>query len=635
MSAPPGAEEKRRLLAQLLQRRAARAARFPLSFAQQRLWFLHRFDPASPLYNMPVAYRLHGALDAGALQRALGEVVRRHEALRTVFTAEDGEAAQADAPPGDWRLPADDLSALDPAERGAEVRRRAREDALRPFDLEAGPLFRARLLRCGPEEHVLLLCVHHAVADGWSMEVLVRELEALYGAFAAGLPSPLPEPPIQYADWALWQRERLAGPPLERLVDFWRERLAGAPATLELPTDRPRPAAQSFRGSAVPFALDAAATHGLRALARDTESTLFTVLLTGFQLLLARYAGTEDVVVGTPVAGRTRRETEGVVGLFVNTLALRTRLDGDPAFAELVARVREMLLGAHDHQELPFEKLVGELRVERSLSHAPVFQVMFSLQGLPRPFRLGGVRAVPLEAVCETAKFDLSLMLQEEGGAVSGYLEYAADLFDRSTAERMLEHLRVLLHAAADDPALPLSRVPLLPPAERRRLLEDWNRTGRAYPPAAAHELFAAQARRTPDAVAVQCGAERLTYAELHRRAGRLAGALRHRGVGPESRVGICMERSAEMVAAVLGTLLAGAAYVPLDPSHPAERIAWVLEDAGVRVVLAQARTAAGLPEFAGEIVVCDGTPLPPAPSPARGEGENDTAALTPRPPLP
>ncbi|HEU0077431.1 MAG TPA: condensation domain-containing protein, partial [Longimicrobiaceae bacterium] len=606
MSATPGAEEKRRLLAQLLKQKAARATRFPLSFAQQRLWFLYQFDPASPLYNMPVAFRLHGPLDAGALERALAEIVRRHEVLRTTFSAEDGEPAQVVAPPGPWRLATDDLSALDGAERDAEVRRRAREDALRPFDLAAGPLFRGELLRLGPDEHVLLLCVHHVASDGWSMEVLARELAALYEAFAAGRPSPLPEPPIQYADFTLWQRERLGGPLLERQVEFWKERLAGAPAVLELPTDRPRPAAQSFRGAAATFALDAATTQKLHRLARGGEATLFMTLLAGFQLLLARYAGTEDVVVGTPIAGRTRRETEGLIGLFVNTLALRTDLSGDPTFLELVGRVREMLLEAHAHQELPCEKLVGELRVERSLSHAPVFQVLFSLQGLPRPFRLGGVRAAPLDPVFETAKFDLSLQLQEEGAAISGFLEYAVDLFDPSTAERMLGHLRVLLEAVADDPALPVSRVPLVDAPERRRLLEEWNRTGRAYAPGTVHALIAAQAARTPEAVAVVFEGEALSYAGLDRRAGLLAEELRRRGVGPESRVGIFMERSAGLVVALLGVLRAGGAYVPLDPSYPPERLAYMLADSGVPVLLTQERLLGRVPSYDGEIVCVD-----------------------------
>ncbi|HEU0076848.1 MAG TPA: condensation domain-containing protein, partial [Longimicrobiaceae bacterium] len=415
---PPGqglsAEEKRRLLGQLLQRRAARATRFPLSFAQQRLWFLHQLDPASPLYNMFSVFRLRGPLDAAALERAFAEIVRGHEVLRTTFPAEAGEPVQVVSPAGSWRLEVEEQGAPGEGEREAGVQRRVQAEAVRPFDLAAGPLFRVLLLRCAPEEHVLFLGVHHIVADGWSMEVLFRELDAVYAAFLRGEPSPLAEPPIQYADYAVWQRERLRGPVLEELLEYWREELAGAPATLELPTDRPRPAAQSFRGATLPVSLDAGLTQELHGVARREGGTLFMALLAAFGVLLARYAGQEDVVVGTPIAGRTRPETERLIGLFINTLALRIDLSGDPDFPELVGQVRESVLGAQAHQELPFEKLVEELRVERSLSHGPVFQVLLSMEGLPRPFEIGGVRAVPFPAESGTSKFDLSLVLQEE-----------------------------------------------------------------------------------------------------------------------------------------------------------------------------------------------------------------------------
>ncbi len=472
------AEEKRRLLAQLLQQKAARPSHFPLSFAQQRLWFLNQFDPGTSLYNMPMAFRLRGPLDAAALERALGEIVRRHEVLRTTFSTVEGEPVQVVAPPGPWTLPVEEVDE-------AEVRRRLHAEAARPFDLEAGPLFRGTLLRCGPGEHVILLCMHHVVSDGLSMEVLCRELAALYDAFGRGERSPLPELPIQYADFAVWQRERLRGPVLERQLAYWKEKLAGAPAVLELPVDRPRPASQSFRGATVPFALEAGPTQKLHRLARREGATLFMVLLTAFKLFLSRYARQEDVVVGTPMAGRTRRETEGLIGLFMNTLALRTDLSGDPVFPELLRRVRETLLGAHDHQELPFEKLVGELSVERSLSHAPVFQAMLSTQGLPRAFDLGGVRAEPLIDDAGTSKFDFTLVLVEEGGGLTGFLEYATDLFDRSTAERMLRHFVALAEAVGDGPDRRVSDLPLLSAPERRRLLEEWGRAERLdLPPA-------------------------------------------------------------------------------------------------------------------------------------------------------
>ncbi|MEW5925955.1 MAG: amino acid adenylation domain-containing protein [Gemmatimonadota bacterium] len=626
--------EKRRLLAQILQQKAARATRFPLSFAQQRLWFLYQLDPASPLYNMFSASRLHGPLDAGALGRALAEIVRRHEALRTTFVAEEGEPVQVIAPPGSWRLESEDLGGRDEAEREAEVRRRVQAEATRPFDL-AGPLFRARLLRVGPEEHVLLLCVHHVVSDGWSMEVLTRELDALYTAFARGEPSPLPEPPLQYADFAVWQRERLRGPGLEPHLAFWRERLAGAPAVLELPTDRPRPAAQSFRGASLPVELGAGLTQALHGLARREGCTLFVTLLAAFQVLLARYAGVEDVVVGVPIAGRTRRETEGLIGLFVNTLPLRVDLSGDPVFTELAGRVRESLLGAHAHQELPFDKLVEELRVERSLGHNPVFQVLLSPQGLARPFEFGGVRAVPFAAESGTSKFDLSLVLQEDDSALFGYLEFSTDLFEAATAERMRGHLRTLLEQAAADPGRRISELPLLSPGERRRVVQEWNATDRprpAGPP--VHELVAEQARRRPDAPAVVAGGAALTYAGLDARADRLAAHLRERGAGPETRVGVLLERTPELVVAQLAVLKAGAAYLPIDPSVPDERIAFMLADAAAPLVLASVATAVRVESFGSEVVRVD-TPHPPAPSPTRGEGENDTSEFKGREALP
>ncbi len=601
------AEEKRRRLEQLLKQKATRATRFPLSFAQHRLWFLYQFDPASPLYNLPVALRLSGPLRVEALERTLEEVVRRHEILRTTFQAVAGEPVQVIAPPGPWRLEAEDLSGLGGAEREAEVRRRVRADVLRPFDLAAGPPLRAALLRCGPEEHVLLLCVHHIVSDGWSMQVLFREMGALYGAYLRGEPSPLPELPIQYADFTLWQRERLRGPLLERQLEYWKEQLRDAPAVLELPTDRPRPAAQSFRGSMVPFALEAATTQRLQALARREGATLFMLLLAASQLLLSRYAGTEDVVVGTPVAGRTRQETEALIGLFINTLALRADLSGDPAFTGLLARVKEGLLEAQAHQELPFEKLVGELHAERSLSHAPVFQVLVSMEGIPRAFDLGGVPAVPIPGETETAKFDLWLVLQEEAGAITGLLEYATDLFDRATAARMTEHLRTLLEGILAGPERRVSELPLLSLPERRQLLEEWSRTEWApAPERTLHALFAERAGEDPDRVAVECGGQRWSYEELERRSNRLAHHLRGLGVGPEAPVGICVERSAEMVAAVLGILKAGGAYLPLDPAYPPERLGYMLADSGAAVLVTQERLREALPEFGGVVVRLD-----------------------------
>ncbi|HKH48028.1 MAG TPA: amino acid adenylation domain-containing protein, partial [Thermoanaerobaculia bacterium] len=413
-----------------------------LSFAQQRLWFLDRLEPDSPAYNIPVALRVEGRLRVDVLERALGEVVRRHEALRTSFGEVDGEPVQVIAAAGALSLPVVDLAGLPRELREAEASRRIAEEALRPFALSRGPLLRAALLRLGAEEHAALLTMHHIVSDGWSMQVLVEEIGALYAAFAEGRPAPLPELPVQYADYAAWQRSWLSGGVLEAELGYWRGRLAGLPPQLELPTDRPRPAVQSHRGAVRPLALDPALSERLAALSRREGATPFMTLLAGWQALLGRWAGSEDLAVGTPIAGRNRQETEKLIGLFVNTLVLRGDLSGGPSFQELLGRVRQASLEAHEHQEIPFERLVEELAPERSLSHTPLFQVLFVLQNVPRrALDLPGLRLAPLGAEVGTAKFDLSLGLTEEGGQIFGGLSYNTDLFDAATADRLLAHL--------------------------------------------------------------------------------------------------------------------------------------------------------------------------------------------------
>ncbi len=604
------AAERRRLLAEILRKRAREVRTFPLSFAQQRLWFLDRMDPGSSAYTVPVPLHLRGALRPDLLERALTEVVRRHGSLRTTFTTLGTEPVQVVAPPpAALALPLADLASLPAAERGREAGRIAAEEAGRPFDLEAGPLFRARLLRLGAEEHVLVLVMHHVVTDGWSLGVLFRELSALYAASLAGAPPPLPPLPLQYTDFAAWQRG-------EGSVDaggdreFWRAALRGAPPLLELPADRPRPPVPTHRGASLPLALDAADAARLREIGRAEGATLFMTLLAAFQLLLSRYAGEEDVVVGTPVAGRTRPELEGLIGLFVNTLAVRTDLAGDPTFRELLGRVRENLLGAYSHQDLPFDRLVEELAPGRSLSHTPVFQVMFAVQGGGSGgmgLDLPGVEAALVETGARTARFDLEVELRDEPGGVRGTLEYAVDLFGRGTAERMAAHFETLLRGIAASPDARVSEIPLLAPEERARVLEEWNATSRPYPAGLAlHELFALQAARTPSATAVDAGSESLGYAELDRRSNQLAHWLVRRGVGGEKRVGLCLEPSPLVMVAVLGVLKAGAAYVPLDPSHPRDRLALILGDAAVPLLLTQAHLAAGLPEHAAEAVALD-----------------------------
>jgi amino acid adenylation domain-containing protein len=581
----------------------------PLSFAQERLWFIDRLEGGSAQYNIPTALRLGGALDVDALERSLGEIVRRHEVLRTVFRAVDGGAVQVIAPFAGFALPVDDLSGLDEAARAAEVRRRAREDAARPFDLAEGPLFRAALLRMADEEHVLLLCIHHIVTDGWSSGVLFRELGALYAAFARGEPDPLPPLPVQYADYAVWQREQLRGQALDRQVGYWKQRLAGAPALLELPTDRPRPPVQSHRGTREMFSMPRALLDGLQALGRGEGATLYMVLLSAFQLLLSKYSGSEDVVVGSPIAGRTSKEVEELIGFFANTLVLRTDLGGDPTFRELLGRVREGTLGAYEHQEVPFDRLVAELQPERSLSHAPLFQVMFILQNAAdlSGSGLAGLRMEGAGAELETIRFDLALTAVPNDGGIHGMVEYGTDLFDRSTVRRMLGHLERVLEQVAADADVRLSRLDLLSAEERGLVVEEWNATDAEYPAdRCIHELFEARAARTPDATAIRFAGAALSYAALDHAANRLANHLRHRGVRPETRVGICLERGPEMVVSVLAVLKAGGAYVPLDPAYPAERLDFMLADSGARLLLTRLPLPEGLAPRDVEVVCLD-----------------------------
>ncbi|HET7463045.1 MAG TPA: amino acid adenylation domain-containing protein, partial [Longimicrobium sp.] len=574
-----------------------RTGALPLSFAQERLWFLDRLEPGSTTYNLPFARRLRGPLDVDALERSLGEIVRRHASLRTTFAEVDGSPVQVIAPFGGFVLPVEEASGAGRADREAAVRRRAGEEARRAFDLSAGPLFRASLLRLGAEDHVLLLPMHHIVSDGWSMGVLNRELAALYAAYREGRTSPLPELGVQYADYALWQRAQLAGEVLERQLAYWRERLADAPALLELPTDHPRAPVQTYRGASVPVELSAELLERLQALGRREGATLYMTLLGAFQVLLSKYGGSDDIVVGSPIAGRTRKEIEELIGFFVNTVVLRTDLSGDPTFRELLGRVREGTLGAYAHQEVPFEKLVAELQPERSLSHAPLFQVMFTLQnagggggGLP------GLEVSDAGADLASARFDLTLELAATPQGLRGGLNYSTDLFERATVERMLGHLERVLEQVATDADVRLSRLELLGGAERALVLGAWNRTEAEYPSESCiHELFERQVERTPDATAVRFGDERLSYAELNARANRLAHELRSRAVGPEVRVALCVERGPEMVAAVLAVLKAGGAYVPLDPSYPADRLRYMLADSAPAIVLTQRAVAEAL----------------------------------------
>ncbi|MEW5928253.1 MAG: amino acid adenylation domain-containing protein, partial [Gemmatimonadota bacterium] len=613
-------------------RAGAGEGEFPLSFAQSRLWFIHQLDPASAVYNIPAALAVHGEVDAAVLERLLAEIVRRHAALRTVFRVAAGEPVQVVLPDAGARLQVVDLSGRPAGAREEEARRILRDEAARPFDLERGPLFRAALLRVEPGRSILLFTLHHVVGDEWSVRVLVREASALYAAFSRGEPSPLPELPVQYADYALWQREWLRGEALDRRLDFWRERLAGAPAALDLPTDHARPAAPSDRAGLVRFALPPEPSAALRALSRREGATPFMALLAAFAVLLSRWSGLDDVVVGTPVAGRGRVELEELVGFFANTLALRTRLSGEPTVRGLLARVREGVLDAQAHADLPFERLVDALGVERRTDRTPLFQVMLTLERAvwESAPRLGDLPVEPLETGTGAAPFDLALLMRDAGERFTGTAEYRAELWERGTVERMTGHLAVLLEGMAARPDARVADLPMLTAAERAEVLDlQADAPAPIEPDLLLHQLVEAQAARTPDAPAVVFAGGALTYAELDARAGALAAALRARGAGPETRVAICTRRSPEMAIAILAVLKSGAAYVPLDPSHPDERLARLLSDCGARLLLTQTALAdrfGGFGGFGGEVVVL-GTSLPPAPSPARGEGENDETA--------
>jgi amino acid adenylation domain-containing protein len=565
----------------------------PLSPAQQRLWLLDRIEPESPAYNIPMSVRLRGDLPVRLFERVLGEIVRRHEPLRTTFSDDPaGDPMQVIAPAEEWRsrLPLVDLACLSDGERQAQASALALAEARRPFDLRRGPLLRLTLLRLGEQEHILLLTMHHIVSDGWSAGVLLREVGALYSAFAQGLPSPLPELPIQYADFAVWQRDWLAGENLAAQLAFWKQQLLGAPRQLELPTDRPRPAQQTYNGALRPLALPPEVTEALRRLCRQAAVTPFMALLAAWGALLGHLADQRDVLVGTPVAGRNRREVEDLIGFFVNTLALRIDLSGAPGFAGLLERVREMSLDAFAHQEIPFERLIEEIVTERNPAIPPLFQVFFDFQNVPRgELELPGLALSPVETAGGSAKFDLTLTLHQEEGTITGTLGYNTDLFDATTADLLPARFTALLEAALEDPERAVGELPLLLAAERQQVLVEGNDTHQDTPRGLClHELISAQAARTPDAVAVTGDDRRLTYRDLELGSNRLARRLLAEGLAREARVGILLERSPEMLIALLGVLKAGAAYVPLDPSHPAERMASLLASAGVTLVLTQ-----------------------------------------------
>ncbi|WP_257168770.1 non-ribosomal peptide synthetase [Bradyrhizobium sp. SRS-191] len=565
----------------------SRGGDLPLSFAQERLWFFDRLGRLGPAYQIGFAARLKGALDVAALSAALTEIVRRHESLRTRFCLRDGGPAQQIDPP--WPV---ELVAEESAETSPQAWAHGVMEA--PFEIDRDRLLRCALLRVAPQEHVLALSMHHIISDGWSVGLLFRELAALYGAYAEQRPSPLAELPIQYADYASWHRRWVDDEVQRPQLAYWEKRLANAPAGLELPSDRVRPAAQSFRGAAHRFALDCDISAALAAFSRREGASLFMVLLAAFKALLSRWTGQDDVIVGSPIAGRVRAETEQLIGFFVNMLALRTDLGGDPSFRELVHRVKSSALGAYQHQDLPFEKLVDALQPTRDLSRQPIFQTVFVLQDVSvEQMTLPGLEVERFDEGAASVRFDIEMSMTEVDGRLTGCLLYATDLFEAATAERLVSHFVALLRGVIADPGARLSQLQLLSEAERERVLGHWS-AGPALPTPhrTLHELFTAQAVRTPDAPALVKGGDQLTYAELDRRANQLAHHLSTIGVGRDAIVGICVERSFEMVIGILGVLKAGGAYLPLDPNYPAERLAYMISDSAARIVLTHSTVA-------------------------------------------
>jgi aspartate racemase len=577
----------------------------PLSFAQERLWFLEQLEPGSPLYNICRAFRLAGKLDQEMLGAALGAIVARHEALRTAFTSEDGHPLQVVNPPRPV-----DLTCVDLTGSGAgreSLPRALQEAARRPFDFSRDLMLRATLFQLAADEHVLLLAMHHVASDGWSLGILVEELSTRYAAAAGGRAAVLPALEIQYADFAAWQRRWLSGPALERALAYWKTQLAGL-EPLELPADRARAPCQSYRGAKEQFRLSAELVSSLRLLSRQSRVTLFTTLLAAFQTLLHRYTGRTDFAIGVPMAGRAHPEVELLIGFFVNTLVLRADLSGDPPFRALLGRVQETALDAAEHQALPFEKLVAELQPKRSLGHSPLFSVMLALDNTPaHPLSLPGITVEPVEVDTGTAKCDLILSLRDEGGDLACVVEYSTDLFDAATIRRMRGHWEALLAGIAEDPGRALSALPLLTDGERRQVSLEWNGTRRDYPAARTiHELFESTAAAAPASIALALGDRTLSYGELEQQANQIAHHLRGLGVGPDVPVAICLERSFEMIAGLLGILKAGGAYVPLDPAYPRQRLLFMLDDTRAPVLLTESRLRSALPSDGLRVVLLD-----------------------------
>jgi amino acid adenylation domain-containing protein len=561
----------------------------PLSFAQERLWFVDQWEPGSAAYNIPFPIRLSGKLDVAALEWSLNQIICRHEVLRTTFPVVDGRPVQRIAPELKLTIPLIDLRHLSPEQRHAEAQRRTVEAAHHIFDLAQGPLIYVELLRVADDEHLFMLNMHHIIFDGWSTGVLIQEMIPLYTQVVTGVSADLPEPLIQYADFAIWQRDWLQGEVLNEQLSYWKERLHGPLPTLDLPGDRPRPPVQSSKGAHYYFKLPLALQERLKDLSQQSGTTLFMTLLAGFKTLLYRYTGQDDIILGSPIANRDLVEIERLVGFFINTLLLRSDLGGNPTFRELLERVRDVTVGAYTHQNVPFEQLVEQIQPERDPSRTPLFQIMFILQNAPVPeYELPDLTLSVIQIENRTSKFDITLSMSEAEDGLSGDIEYNIDLFDLSTIQRLIAHYEALLMAIVANPDSRIGELPLLSAAERRQLVVEWNTPSTATGTRLVHQLIAEQAAQHPDALAVVGEEGRLSYAELERRANQLAQHLRAQGVTLEARVALYLERSPDLIVALLAVLKAGGAYVPLDPGYPQERVQFILSDAEIALIITE-----------------------------------------------
>jgi len=600
--------KKRALLELKLKKQGNSYNSFPLSFAQQRLWFIDQLEPGNPMYNIPSAFRLEGKLDIPALEKAINEIVCRHEILRTSFTSLNGQPLQVVAPALKLSLPVINLQNISHREHEIKVQSLAIEEARKPFDLTRAPLIRATLIQLAEDEYVALLTMHHIISDGWSMGILIREIASLYDAFSSGKPASLPPLKLQYADFAKWQKNWLQGELLEKQLAYWKEKLGTNPPVLELPTDYSRPAMQSFEGASLPFELSKNVANGLNRISREEGTTLFMTLLAGFQAFLYRYTGQEQISVGSPIANRTRAEMENLIGFFVNTFVLHTDLSGDPTFRELLARIKDVTLGAYAHQDLPFEKLVEAIQPERDMSRTPLFQVMFVLQNTPtRSIKTSNLTLTPLVFNRGISQFDLTLNVFENEDGIKGLVEYNTRLFKEATIKRLLNHFEILLEQVVADPNQCIASIPILTQFEKEQLLINWNDTAIDYQKGRCiHQVFEDRVAQNPDALALKFKTEQLTYFELNQRANQLAHYLRKAGVGTDDYVGLCVERSLEMFIGIMGILKAGGAYVPIDPNYPMERIRFILEDTGAPILITQEKMLENIPEHGGRNILVD-----------------------------